>query len=125
MNEKVFNITPLGKPRMTRADKWKKRPEVLRYRAFCDEVRLNNVSLPESGYHVIFVLPMPPSWSKKKRSLMDGKPHQQKPDKDNLEKALLDAIFGEDSHIWDGRVTKIWGETGKMIIREGEPCELC
>lgn len=124
MNEKVFNITPLGKPRMTRADKWKKRPEVLRYRAFCDEVRLNNVSLPESGYHVIFVLPMPPSWSKKKRSLMDGKPHQQKPDKDNLEKALLDAIFGEDSHIWDGRVTKIWGETGQMIIREGEPCEL-
>lgn len=124
MKEKVFNITPLGKPRMTRADKWKKRPEVLRYRAFCDEVRLNNVSLPESGYHVIFVLPMPPSWSKKKRSLMDGKPHLQKPDKDNLEKALLDAIFGEDSHIWDGRVTKIWGETGKMIIREGEPCEL-
>ena len=124
MNEKVFSITPLGKPRMTRADKWKKRPEVLRYRAFCDEVRLNNVSLPESGYHVIFVLPMPPSWSKKKRSLIDGKPHQQKPDKDNLEKALLDAIFGEDSHIWDGRVTKIWGETGKMIIREGEPCEL-
>lgn len=55
---------------------------------------------------------------------MAGKPHQQKPDKDNLEKALLDAIFGEDSHIWDGRVTKIWGETGKMIIREGEPCEL-
>lgn len=124
MNEKVYNITPLGKPRMTRADKWKKRPEVLRYRAFCDEVRLNKVTLAESGYHVIFVLPMPPSWSKKKRALMDGKPHQQKPDKDNLEKALLDALFGEDSHIWDGRVTKIWGETGKMIIREGEPCEL-
>lgn len=123
MNEKVYNITPLGKPRMTRADKWKKRPEVLRYRAFCDEVRLNKVTLPEGGYHVIFVLPMPPSWSKKKRALMDGKPHQQKPDKDNLEKALLDALFGEDSHIWDGRVTKIWGETGKMIIREGEPCE--
>lgn len=124
MNEKVYNITPLGKPRMTRADKWKKRPEVLRYRAFCDEVKLNKVTLQESGYHVIFVLPMPPSWSKKKRALMDGEPHQQKPDKDNLEKALLDALFGEDSHIWDGRVTKIWGETGKMIIREGEPCEL-
>jgi Holliday junction resolvase RusA-like endonuclease len=124
MTEKAYNITPLGKPRQTRADKWKKRPEVLRYRAFCDEVRLNKVTLPESGYHVIFVLPMPPSWSKKKRALMDGEPHQQKPDKDNLEKALLDALFGEDSHIWDGRVTKIWGETGKMIIREGEPCEL-
>ncbi|ROU13704.1 RusA family crossover junction endodeoxyribonuclease [Kluyvera ascorbata] len=124
MSEKIFNIVPLGKPRQTRADKWKKRPEVLRYRAFCDEVRLNKVTPPESGYHVIFVLPMPPSWSKKKRAMMAGKPHQQKPDKDNLEKALLDAIFGEDSHIWDGRATKIWGETGKMIIREGEPCEL-
>ncbi|HED3064976.1 TPA: RusA family crossover junction endodeoxyribonuclease [Kluyvera ascorbata] len=124
MSEKIFNIVPLGKPRQTRADKWKKRPEVLRYRAFCDEVRLNKVTLPESGYHVIFVLPMPPSWSKKKRAMMAGKPHQQKPDKDNLEKALLDAIFGEDSHIWDGRVTKIWGETGKIIIREGEPCAL-
>jgi hypothetical protein len=29
--------------RMTRADKWKQRPAVMRYRAFCDEVRLKNV----------------------------------------------------------------------------------
>lgn len=115
---KKFNITPMGKPRMTRADKWKKRPEVLRYRAFCDEVRLHNVTLPESDYHVIFVLPMPPSWSKKKRAEYDGQPHQSKPDKDNLEKALLDAIFDNDSKIWDGRVTKIWGVTGQIIIRE-------
>lgn len=115
---KIFDITPMGKPRMTRADKWKKRPEVLRYRAFCDEVRLHNVTLPESGYHVIFVLPMPPSWSKKKRAGHDGQPHQSKPDKDNLEKALLDAIFDDDSKIWDGRVTKIWGEAGQIIIKE-------
>ena len=115
---KVYNINPMGKPRMTRADKWKKRPEVLRYRAFCDEVRLHNVVLPECGYHVTFVIPMPPSWSKKKRQQHDGKPHQQKPDKDNLEKALLDAIFDDDSRIWDGRVTKLWGETGQIIITE-------
>lgn len=115
---KIFDITPMGKPRMTQADKWKKRPEVLRYRAFCDEVRLHNVTLPESGYHVIFVLPMPPSWSKKKRAGHDGQPHQSKPDKDNLEKALLDAIFDDDSKIWDGRVTKIWGEAGQIIIKE-------
>jgi len=121
---KVYNITPMGKPRMTRADKWKKRPEVLRYRAFCDEVRLHNVTLPESGYHVTFVIAMPQSWSKKKRQQHDGKPHQQKPDKDNLEKALLDAIFDDDSRIWDGRVTKIWGETGQIIITEAPLCEL-
>ena len=44
VNMKVYDITPMGKSRMTRADKWKKRPEVLRYRAFCDEVRLRVLS---------------------------------------------------------------------------------
>ncbi|WP_334254054.1 RusA family crossover junction endodeoxyribonuclease [Mannheimia indoligenes] len=115
-----YRITPMGKPRMTRSDKWKQRPEVLRYREFKDEVRLNKVSLPESGYHITFVLPMPKSWSKKKKAEMDGKPHQQKPDKDNLEKALLDALFDDDCRIWDGRVSKVWGETGKIIIKELE-----
>ncbi|MBG3071635.1 RusA family crossover junction endodeoxyribonuclease, partial [Proteus mirabilis] len=51
-------------------------------------------------------------------SEMNGKPHQQKPDKDNLEKALLDAIFDDDSRVWDGRVTKVWGERGQIIIQE-------
>lgn len=103
---------------MTRSDKWKKRDSVLRYRAFKDEVRLRGIQLPESGYHVIFVLPMPKSWSKKKMAEMNGKPHQQKPDKDNLEKALLDSIFEDDCRIWDGRVSKIWGYEGKIIVNQ-------
>lgn len=117
---KVYDITPMGKPRMTRADKWKKRPEVLRYRAFCDEVRLQCVELPESGSHVTFILPMPASWSKKKRAELNGRPHQQKPDVDNLTKSLLDALFEDDAHIWDVRVSKSWGETGRIIIEELE-----
>lgn len=115
---KIYNVVPMGKPRMTGADKWKKRPEVLRYRAFCDHVRLLGVKLPEANSHVTFILPMPKSWSKKKRAEMNGKPHQSKPDKDNLEKALLDALFEDDAHIWDSRVTKLWGEEGQIIIRE-------
>ncbi|AMO48870.1 Endodeoxyribonuclease RusA [Enterobacter sp. FY-07] len=107
---------------MTRSDKWKKRPEVLRYRAFCDEVRARGVILPESGSHITFILPMPQSWSKKKRAEMNGKPHKSKPDKDNLEKALLDALFEDDSHVWDSRVTKLWGEVGQVIIREDVLC---
>lgn len=113
---RTYKITPLGKPRMTRADKWKKRPEVVRYRAFCDEVRLHNVSLPESGYHVIFVLPMPPSWSKKKRTEHCGKPHQQKPDLDNLMKSLMDAIYSDDCGIWDFRASKVWGDCGEIKV---------
>ncbi|MBH0741175.1 RusA family crossover junction endodeoxyribonuclease [Salmonella enterica] len=114
-----YQITPVGKPRMTRADKWKQRPPVLRYRVFCDEVRLNGITLPASGAHVVFVLPMPASWSQKKRNLMRGQPHQQKPDFDNLIKSLLDAIFDDDAHIWDARVSKIWGDEGAIIVQEG------
>lgn len=87
----------------------------MRYRAYADEVRFRGVVLPES-YHVTFVMPMPKSWSKKRRAEMTGKPHRQKPDKDNLEKALLDALHEDDSHIWDGRVTKLWGEFGRIIV---------
>lgn len=117
----TFNITPMGKPRQTRADKWKKRPEVLRYRAFCDEVRLQGVSLPVSGCHVIFVIPMPTSWSRLKRVRYSGQPHQAKPDCDNMLKALMDAVYANDAHVWDCRITKIWGESGKIIIREASP----
>jgi Holliday junction resolvase RusA-like endonuclease len=111
-----YDITPCTKPRMTQRDKWKTRPETQRYWAFKDEVRLKNVIVPEYGYHVVFIIPMPKSWSKKKREEMNRQPHKQTPDKDNLEKALLDAIYDDDSTVWDGRVTKLWGESGMIIV---------
>ncbi|MGJ7799988.1 RusA family crossover junction endodeoxyribonuclease, partial [Enterobacter hormaechei subsp. xiangfangensis] len=51
------------------------------------------------------------------RQQFDGKPHQSKPDFDNLVKALSDAIYEDDAHIWDARITKLWGEVGQIIIR--------
>ena len=117
---KEYKIIPVPKPRQTRSDKWKKRDCVMRYRAFADQVHYSGMTLPECCYHIIFVLPMPASWSKKKKAEMDGKPHRQRPDRDNLEKALLDALYDDDSHIWDGRTTKIWGREGKIIIKEIE-----
>ncbi|WP_372809350.1 RusA family crossover junction endodeoxyribonuclease [Litorivivens sp.] len=111
-----YPITPMGKPRMTRSDKWKQRPAVMRYRSFKDEVRLHGLTVPESGAHIMFVLPMPKSWSKKRKAEMNGKPHQSKPDIDNLTKALFDAIFEDDAHIWDHRSTKVWGDEGAIFI---------
>jgi Holliday junction resolvase RusA-like endonuclease len=102
---------------MTRRDKWAKRPPVVRYFAFCDEVRIHNVSIAEHGDHVIFIIPMPGSWSKKKRAEMDGFPHRQKPDADNLLKSILDAVHKDDCGIWDVRVTKRWGVQGEIQIR--------
>ena len=113
----VYKITPVSKPRQTQRDRWKKRPVVLRYHAYKDELRLRRVKLPEC-HHVTFILPMPPSWSKKKQEALYGQPHRQRPDADNLLKGLWDALYEEDSHIWDCRVTKIWGTEG-MIKVEG------
>lgn len=110
----------MAKPRMVRGDKWKKRPSVMRYWAFKDEVRLKKVFLPVCNYHITFIIPMAESWSDKKKIKMNGQPHQQKPDKDNLEKALMDAVHDDDAKIWDGRVTKIWGIVGQIKITVAE-----
>jgi Holliday junction resolvase RusA-like endonuclease len=117
-----YPITPVPKPRMTRSDRWKQRDCVLRYRAFCDEVRACGVKLPVSGADVRFILPMPASWAKKKRAEMDGKPHQQKPDLSNLIKALEDALYVDDAAIWHyATLCKIWGQTGAIeVAYDGE-----
>lgn len=103
----LYDIAPLSKPRMVRSDKWKKRKCVLEYWAFRDEVKLKKLHLPESC-RVTFLIPMPLSWSLKKKSLMNNAPHQTKPDIDNLLKGLMDAVFEDDAHIWDIRATKLW-----------------
>jgi len=112
-----YPITPVAKPRMTQRDKWAKRPIVEQYFKFKDIIKSYKVHLPEMYAHVIFVLPMPKSWSDKKKSEMCYQPHQQRPDVDNLFKALADAIYIDDSHIADVRISKEWGYEGAIIIK--------
>lgn len=104
--------------RTYRSKKWLAAVGQIEQCVLCDEVRLRKTHLPESGAHITFVMPMPPSWSKKKREQFNGKPHQSKPDCDNMLKALMDALFDDDSSVWDCRITKLWGEKGQIIIRE-------
>ena len=114
------DITPVPKPRMTRRDVWLKppRPAVARYREFCDKVREAGLQIPDADAHILFVLPMPESWSSKKKDAKDGTPHQTKPDLDNLLKGLVDACRRDtDERIWRyGSIRKIWGRTGRIEI---------
>lgn len=63
------------------------------------------------------------AWGTQVAHRNEGKGTGLKTDKDNLEKALLDAIFDDDSRIWDGRVTKVWGVKGQIIIKIQEGAE--
>ena len=116
----LYKITPIPKPRMTRSDKWKTRDCVMRYRAFKDEIRAKGLRIDGDTVDVVFGLPMPKSWSKKKRAAMCGMPHQQTPDIDNLVKSLLDATNTDDSRIWKVKACKYWGETGFILLKESD-----
>jgi len=112
-----LDIIPMGAPRQTQRDRWAKRPVILRYHAYRDEL---NLKLPafELGMSLDlrFYLPMPPSWSQKKRALMVGTYHDQKPDIDNLAKGFMDAFQVEDKHVAVLHCEKYWAETGAIEI---------
>ena len=129
----VFDVTPIGKPSFQKSDKWRtldhsdprrcQRPIVTKWLEFKKSLAIlakkQVFIMPASKSTILFILPMPDSWSKKKRALMDGSPHQAKPDADNLCKAFFDSICpDDDSYIWEYLVAKRWGSAGKIIITQ-------
>lgn len=115
-------IVPMGYVRRTRADAWKKREVVLHYYAYLDELRLKfrNFNLGNS-FEIKFGLPFPESYSQKKRKELLGRPHQLKPDLDNLIKAFSDGLRGSgeynDSRIYNFAASKVWDEKGFIEIK--------
>lgn len=118
----TLNLNPVAKPRMTRSDKWKKRKATEKYWKFKDDLKmlcwLARWQPREDNLDITFVIPMPKSWSKKKKNEMNGQPHKSRPDLDNLIKAFKDALLQEDSHIhtYDG-MKKVWGFKGQIILK--------
>ena len=125
----ILEVAPVSKPRMTRADRWKRRPSVLKFFAFRDAIKQelkrlfalqnNPLDIDFRSIEIVFHIPIPKSWSKKKKAIYDGKPHEQRPDLDNLLKAWNDCVFAEDSTVWRIHATKLWTSgPGFIEIRE-------
>jgi Holliday junction resolvase RusA-like endonuclease len=110
-------VIPVAKPRMTQRDKWAQRPAVMKYRAFKDRLKMaiGFRDIPQPC-KVTFHLPMPDSWSKRKRMATLGQPHLSKPDVDNLVKGLMDALYTDDAHIWSLWGEKRWAVDGRIEI---------
>lgn len=129
--KKTISLTipgePIGKPRMTRRDRWKKRPCVERYWTWCDHVRLTmralGIIVVPRAYEVhslswtAYFAP-PPSWPPKRRLAALGEQHRQKPDRDNIDKAVLDCLFPDnDAAIASGTIEKRWAKESSLEIR--------
>jgi Holliday junction resolvase RusA-like endonuclease len=122
----ILNITPQTHVRATQGDsiffripREKLRPAGLsrlmrleKYNAYkvnlCAEAKSKRFVLPPVGASITFFIPVPPSWSKKKKKLHHGRFHQSKPDIDNLQKAFLDSLMAEDKQIAHLEVQKRW-----------------
>lgn len=67
-----------------------------------------------------FRFKIPKSWSKKKKAAMLGKLHTQRPDRNNLEKLVEDALNGvaykDDSQVCVGEYSKRWAEKDCVIF---------
>ena len=64
---------------------------------------------------------MPTSWSKAKKAKHFGKPHTQKPDADNVAKAVMDGltaagVWPDDAVVWLLEIRKIWSVQGFCTI---------
>jgi Holliday junction resolvase RusA-like endonuclease len=103
---------PIGKPRMTQSDKWKRRPCVVAYWEWADKAREVMGELPPASdvdeLHLTAYFEPPESWSKKRRVAAIGTKHRVKPDLDNVCKAAMDVLFKQDSAIADALVRKRW-----------------
>ena len=66
------------------------------------------------------------SWSAKKRAAHMGQPHTQKPDLDNVQKAILDGLnriaFADDSQVASITCRKLWRdqECTVVVVRQLE-----
>ena len=114
-----LELVPMAAPRLSRRDAWAPSAAASRYFAYRAELCM---LAQQAGYEpgdalaVTFYLPMPASWSQRKRRQMDGQPHQQKPDTDNLLKGFCDALLADDAHVWDMHARKRWAVEGAIEI---------
>lgn len=124
MKPKTYDITPT--PYITRTHQGRFSDKAKRYHAWLEHARRMRVTFPPDGANIVFIMPMPVSWSKTKRLELCGSPHKQTPDLSNLIKSLEDAVYHNgalrsemrnDKVISSyGRVEKRWGTKSCIII---------
>lgn len=121
-----IDTVPMGAVRMTQRGKWTSdsAKRYLDYKhTIAWQIRANYRDGPTDcavGVEITFHMPIPKSWSRKKQQEAIGKPHQVKPDIDNLVKGCFDAanglIWKDDALVVDCKAKKIYSESPGIEI---------
>lgn len=123
MNNFKIQIEPMGAVRMTRRGKFTN-PAAQRYLDYKQDIYyqlMNQVKREYKpldgpvGVSVRFLMPIPQSWSKKKKAEAVDRTHVSKPDIDNLIKGVFDAANGllwiDDNRVAAMVVSKVYSKT--------------
>jgi Holliday junction resolvase RusA-like endonuclease len=81
----------------------KRKKYIERYNQYKEDLRNEasdkNFIIPDHNWSVVFFVPVPKSWTKKKKAQQHLKLHRPRPDIDNFLKALFDPLKTQDSSI--------------------------
>lgn len=116
-----IDAVPASRPRVTRWSTFypKKYTQFREHmEIICNEMEFNKV--PEGApikVTTLIYLPMPKSWSKKKKELFNGQWKMNNCDNDNYEKAIWDSLNGR---AWLDDCQIVWNETKVKYAHKGE-----
>ncbi|HHY74060.1 MAG TPA: RusA family crossover junction endodeoxyribonuclease [Bacillus bacterium] len=116
-----FFINPMGCVRMTQRGKFIK-PNAQRYLSYKSFLQISarqqlKSKQPLKGaldVHIVFSMPIPKSWSNKRKCEVVGRYHTKKPDTDNLVKGVFDSLnkiaWEDDNQVAKVTAVKIYSE---------------
>lgn len=121
-------VVPKGRPRFTRfgsvytpkkTTDYEKHVHRQAEKALSETQSPGLISSPVKVFITVY-MPIPQSWSSKKKREAVGVAHSKKPDLDNLVKSVMDgmnkALFTDDSLVCDIRANKLYGETPRVVV---------
>lgn len=116
-----IEIEPMGAVRMTQKGKFTNKNAIryLNYKNFLKwqaKTQAKGQKFEKNPLEVSmkFIMPVPDSWSKKKRSDAYGRYHMKKPDADNLVKGVFDSlnqiVWQDDNQVAKLSAIKVYGD---------------
>jgi Holliday junction resolvase RusA-like endonuclease len=114
-----IDINPMGAVRTTQRAKFTDE-RFKRYQSYKTALMMflrgYNIRQCPEVFRIQFVMPFPVSYTQKQCKEKVCKPHQYKPDLDNLVKGFMDCFGKDDSGVHRIEAEKVWGYEGKIIL---------